>query len=122
MNKLLMLGLLALAGCTTQTQTIYRYAPRPEVIEPQTQAVHMKGVKWQVLTKKELQAKLVELEKNPDPSFVLFALTPDGMKNLQSNLVEINRFVSEQDEVIKYYRVYTQQTQTIPTPKAKPNN
>lgn len=121
MNKILIVGLLALAGCS-QTQTVYKYAPRPAVIEPQTQAVQLRGVQWKVLTEKELREQLAELEKNPNPNFALFALTPDGMKNLQSNLVEINRFIAEQNEVIKYYRVYTEQTGTpsVPTPTVKP--
>lgn len=121
-NPIVLLGMvLALAACQTKTETVYQYQPRPAVIEPQTQAVRLNKVQWKVLTKKELQETLAELEKNPDPNFVLFALTPDGMKALNSNLVEINRFIAEQNQVIGYYRAYTEQTQDIvPIPSKKP--
>lgn len=78
----------------------------------------MRKVEWKVLTKNELITLLADLEKNPDPNFALFALTPKGFENLSSNLIEINRFMQEQNEVIQYYRVYIRDTSAVP---AQPN-
>lgn len=102
----------ALVGCQSkQVQNTYIYKPRPAVVEPKTMPVRMKGVEWKVITKPELERMLVELEKNPDPNFALFALTPQGFEALSTNLVEINRFMQEQQQVIRYYRAYIKETQ-----------
>ncbi len=111
---------LALSACTS-TQTVYKYTPRPVPSEPAVQPVNMRGVEWKVLTKKELQETLDNLEKNPDPNFALFALTPKGFEALSSNMVEITRFMQEQQEVITYYRAYIRDTsEVVPVPTAKP--
>lgn len=107
-----------LSACSATTQTVYKYAPRPIPVEPQTLPVQMRKVEWKVLTKNELITLLADLEKNPDPNFALFALTPKGFENLSSNLIEINRFMQEQNEVIQYYRVYIRDTSAVP---AQPN-
>jgi len=114
-----LLGMLAIAGCSPTTKTVYLYEPRPKVVEPQTQPVRMKPVDWKVITKPELEKILAELEKNPDPNFALFALTPKGFENLSTNLVEINRFMQEQQQVVLYYRGYTRETAGNPPAKAK---
>lgn len=124
MKKYLVIPLLlALTSCaSTQIQTVYRYSERPVPVEPQTQPVNMRDVQWKVLTKTELAAIVKEQEANPDPNFALFALTPKGFEALSSNLVDINRFMQEQNEVIEYYRAYTRETAkpvAVPTPKPK---
>lgn len=114
---------LGLASCaSTQTKYVYVSTPKTPVIEPQTMPVNMRNVEWKVLTKKELQETLDELEKNPDPKFALFALTPKGFEALNSNLVEINRFMQEQNEVIAYYRAYTKGDAEVPVPADKPKS
>jgi len=120
-RTLFVLPLLAiLAACTSaQTKYVYVNAPKVPVVEPQTTPVNMRNVEWKVLTKKELQETLAELEKNPDPNFALFALTPKGFEALNSNLVEINRFMQEQNQVIAYYRAYTKGGD-VPVPAKKP--
>ena len=122
-KSLLVLPLLvALASCTTKTEYVYMYKPRPTPVEPMAQPANMRGVEWKVLNKAEMQKILAELEKNPDPNFALFALTPKGFEALSTNLVEINRFVQEQQQVIAYYRAYTAETADVkvPTPTVKP--
>jgi len=123
-STLFVLPLVAfLAACSQTTQTVYQYQPRPVPAEPATSPVNMRpGVEWKVLTKKELQEQLAELEKNPDPNFALFALTPKGFEALSSNMVEISRFMQEQQEVIKYYRAYVRETAqpVAPVPTKKP--
>lgn len=118
MKNLILIASLFLVGCTTTTNT-YVYVPRPKAVEPVTQPVTMKQVKWQVLNKEELKKKLQELEAKPDPNFTLFAVTPEGFKNLNSNLIEINRFMQEQQEVIVYYRKYIEETSILENSKSK---
>lgn len=115
--------LLALASCTsTKTEYVYQYKPRPKAVEPVVQPVQMRGVQWKVLNKQELEKLLADLEKNPDPNFALFALTSKGFEALSTNLVEINRFMQEQQQVIAYYRAYVEETAdvTVPVPETKP--
>jgi hypothetical protein len=127
MKHFVIAGLLAigLVGCTsTNTQPAYQYVPRPIPTEPQTQPVRMQSFQWKVLTKVELEQTLAELNRNPDPNFVLFALTADGFQALNMNLVEINRFMQEQQQVVLYYREYVEQTSTtiVPVPTPRPTN
>lgn len=117
-----------LAGCS-QTQVkekpVFVFQPRPEPVEPAVAPVKMLGVEWKVITKPELEKILADLEKNPDPNFTLIALTPKGYENLSRNLVEINRFMQEQQQVILYYRTYNRETAgqlDIPVPKPKPKS
>ncbi|MNK57963.1 hypothetical protein D3C87_770310 [compost metagenome] len=114
--------MLALAACTTKTEYVYQYKPRPAVVEPQTLPVQMRKVEWKVITKPELEKLLADLNANPDPNFALFALTPKGFENLSYNLVEINRFMQEQQQVVLYYRKYNEETAdtNIPVPATKP--
>lgn len=114
--------LALLASCaTTETKYVYLDTPRIPVVEPATSPVNMRGVTWKVLTKKELKETLDNLEKYPDPNFALFALTPKGFEALNANLIEINRFMQEQNEVVAYYRAYTKGSE-VPIPTKKPKN
>ena len=119
---LVMPFVLALTACTSTPEYVYQYKPRPEVVEPQTQAVSMRSVEWKVITKPELEKLLADLNANPDPNFALFALTPKGFESLSYNLLEINRFMQEQQQVILYYRQYNVETAdvNVPIPATKP--
>lgn len=127
MRNIVIAGLLGLGlvGCaSTNTQPAYQYVPRPVPSEPQTQPVRMQQFQWKVLTKVELEKILADLNANPDPNFALFALTPQGFEALNMNLIEINRFMQEQQQVIIYYREYVSQTSTttVPVPTPRPAN
>jgi hypothetical protein len=110
MKKILAFIMLAgLASCSTTKPTIqyvYITAPKAEVVEPKTNPVTVKSVKWKVITKVELEQILVDLEKNPDPNFTLFALTPSDFQALSTNLVDIKRYIAEEKQVIYFYRKY----------------
>lgn len=102
---------IGLAACQHDQPNSVIIAPQVPVNPPKTLPINTRKVEWKVLTQAELVKLLDELEKNPDPNFALFALTPQGFENLSYNLLEIKRFIQEQQEVIVYYQQIIDQPQ-----------
>jgi hypothetical protein len=67
-------------------------APPPQMV--------MREVKWTVLNREQLENFLAD---NPG-EFAFFILTDKGYENLSLNMQEIIRYISEQKEVMLYYR------------------
>ena len=105
MNKIAIIALfaLALAGCQTAQPTV-TVAPQLEVVAPVAQPVTTMPVEWQALNREELKKLVADLDKNKDPNYAVFVLTPQGFKNLAYNLNEMKRYIAEQKEVIRFYK------------------
>jgi uncharacterized protein YcfL len=105
MHKLALVALvpLALAGCNS-VQPASTVAPQLEVSAPVPQQINTLPVEWKVLNKSELKKLVAELDKNQDPNYSVFVLTPQGFQNLSLNLTEMKRYIQEQQEAIKFYK------------------
>ena len=73
------------------------------------QAINLEDVQFFVITEKNKDEKIAELEKLQSGAFVLMGLTPQGYENMAFNLQEIRRYILEQKEIILYYRKATQE-------------
>jgi hypothetical protein len=87
----------------TEYKTLEIYQP------PLPQAISLEDVEFFVITEKNKDEKIAELEKMQSGSFVLFGLTPQGYENMAYNLQEIRRYIREQKEIVLYYRKATQE-------------
>lgn len=137
-NKYLLLSILFLSGCS-----LFRQEPRaiPEVnvitetvsVEiyqpPLPPEIKLDDVKWFVITRENLEEKLIEIEQFTGTEFVVFAVTPQSYENMAYNLQEIRRYIRQQKEIIVYYREATKPkgseswlqnntTETITIPKS----
>ena len=87
----------------TEYKTLEIYQP------PLPQAINLEDVQFFVITEKNKEEQIAELEQLQSGSFVLFGLTPQGYENMAFNLQEIRRYILEQKEIILYYRKATQE-------------
>lgn len=97
-----------MAGCLGNTKTIeVSTTPikKPELVLPVADEVHLRQVKWIVLTEDNIDAKLEELTSSNQP-IVLFALTSDGYENLGLNTSDIRALVQQQQKIIAAYASY----------------
>ena len=111
MKKLLVLAsLFGLAACNSVAVKPVMQ-DRPNLVLPSVRPVEQKPIEWTILTKKNLQKKLAQLEKDGG-NYTLIATTPEGYKNLSFNAAELRRFIEEQgaqiDAMRQYYEAPTQ--------------
>ena len=113
--SILLLGVLA--GCSTP-----QFFPEPETIiktvtEYKTLEIYqptlpkeisMEHVEFFVVTEKNMEEKIAEIEKMQGGSFVIFGMTPQAYENMAYNLQELRRYIRQQKEIIIYYRKATQ--------------
>lgn len=107
MKKLLIATLavasLSLAACATDGVTVDS-VKIPAAQAPEPAPLTMRNVQWKILTKADLEKLLAELEANPDPNFALYTLDNGNFQALNLNLVEIRRFIVDQQQVIVFYK------------------
>jgi len=114
MKKLLIFAaVLGLGACNSTTAVKPVMQDRPDLVLPKVRPVEQKPVEWTVLTKKNLQKKLAQIEKDGG-NYTLIATTPEGYKNLSFNAVELRRFIEQQgaqiDAMKQYYEAPVEET------------
>jgi hypothetical protein len=77
---------------------------------PAPPGVKLENIKWHVITRKNAEAKMAEIEKHLGGEFVVFAMTPQSYENMSYNIQELKRYIQQQNEVILYYREATRLT------------
>lgn len=85
----------------TETVQLEIYQP------PLPPEIQLDDVQWFVVTKENLEEKVVEVENYTGTDFVIFGMTPQSYENMAYNLQEIRRYIRQQTEIIKYYREAT---------------
>jgi len=93
LSILLFAGLLA--GCASTVALDPVVQKPPPVSIPTVQPLSLNSVQWQVMNLSDLKALLA---KNTD--VVLFTLDANNYQNLNSNFVEIKRYLTEQKAVL----------------------
>ncbi len=90
---------LALSACSTPTKpdNFTVIAPTPPVTAPKADPVVPAPVQWKVYTLDELKALVAERS-----SVLLFTLDEKNFKNLSGNLVDIKKYIDQQNEIIAY--------------------
>jgi len=114
MKKLLIIAsVLGLAACNSTTAVKPIVQDRPDLTLPAIRPVHQRPVHWTVLTRKNLEAKLSQIEKEGG-TVTLIATTPEGYKNMSLNSAELRRFIEEQgaqiDALKQYYEAPVEET------------
>lgn len=112
MNKLFIISLaLMLSACNSNGVIKPVVQDRPDLVLPKLRPVQQRPVKWTVITKKNLEAKLAQIEKEGG-TVTLISTTPEGYKNLSLNAAELRRFIQEQgaqiDALKEYYEADTE--------------
>ena len=119
MKILLLLSSLVITGCSFLPTKPVPYTPPvittvteqvrvPIYQPPLPAAIQLENVRWFVITKDNLDAKIAEVESIIGNDFVVFAMTPQSYENMSYNMQELRRYVLQQKEVILYYRAATQ--------------
>jgi hypothetical protein len=98
----LILSSAFLAGCNTTSgsRPIAVNLAAPSV--PDAQPVTMRPVKWKVYNASDLRK--LAAANTASKGVVLIALTPKGYQDLSANLVEIERYMREQGEIVVTYK------------------
>lgn len=123
MKKIVLAALasgLLLSGCATTGSVTVQPTKIPAAEAPTPAPLNMRDVQWKILTKADLEALLIELEQNPDPNFALYTLDNGNFQALNLNLVDIRRFILEQQQVVVYYRDLEAQTHPAEEKKEEP--
>jgi len=117
LKLILVFGIVALLSSCALFQSAPQPLPPVQVVTrpvqidvyqpPLPPAIKLDEVTWFVLTEENLDEKIQEI-KDFSGDFVVFAVTPSTYENITYNLQEIKRYVSQQKEIILYYRNATQ--------------
>jgi hypothetical protein len=106
MKKFLIIPLIAVLAACNSTSTIKPVIQdRPDLVLPKLRPVQQRPVNWTILTRKNLEAKLAQIEKKGG-SVTLVATTPEGYKNMSLNAAELRRFIQEQGAQIDALKEY----------------
>lgn len=104
---------VAISGCGT---TKFLAKPveyqRQELVVRSPDATAQRPLRFIVITKKNLDEKIREMEANGE-QFVLVGLTTDGYENLALNEADLRRFIQQQDAVIAAYKEYYDTTPSV---------
>ena len=114
MKKFLIIPLIAFLSACNSTATIKPVVQdRPDLVLPKLRPVQQRPVKWTVITRKNLESKLAQIEKEGG-SVTMIATTPEGYKNMSLNAAELRRFIQEQgaqiDALKEYYEAPAEET------------
>ncbi|MCX7592758.1 MAG: hypothetical protein N2235_03140 [Fischerella sp.] len=103
----LLVSSFLLVGCQSTAPLKVETAPREKVPlnTPMPEPLQISPPRWVVITPDNAARVWEELTKNKVP-LVLFALTPDGYKELSLDLAEIRSLLSQQREIIIQYKEY----------------
>lgn len=112
MKKILIaLSALGLAACNSQPIIKPVLDSKPTIVLPQVRPVEQLPVQWTVITRKNMEKKLAELEKNGGTA-TFIATTPEGYKNLSLNAAELRRYIEQEtarmEALQRYYESPTQ--------------
>ena len=106
-----MLILLLTTACATAPREV-KIITKPveiEIFQPELpDAIELERPKWYVVTRKNLEEFLTELERIQGASPVFFAFTPQDYEKMAYNLQEVRRYILQAKEVIVYYQRVTQ--------------
>ena len=106
MKKFLIIPLITFLSACNSTATIKPVVQdRPDLVLPKLRPVQQRPVHWTVITRKNLESKLAQIEKEGG-SVTLIATTPEGYKNLSLNAAELRRFIQEQGAQIDALKEY----------------
>jgi hypothetical protein len=96
-----------LTGCGSLEKLITKteYVVRPPITLPEPEPVNQLPLEWHVITTKNLEKKLKELQ-DIGGEVVVFALTPQGYQNLSMNAAELRRYIQSQNAYIKLLKQY----------------
>ena len=70
--------------------------------------IRLEDVRWHVITKDNIDQKIIEIERLLGGEFVIFAVIPQDYENMAHNLQEILRYLRQQSELLIYYREATE--------------
>ena len=114
--------ILPLTGCSSlfsqkeqvpKIEIVNRYVP-VEIYHPQSPSkVNLQDVQFFVITQKNVEQKLNEVERLQGNDPVVFAMTPQDYENMAHNLQELKRYIREQNLLIQYYRDATRITEDL---------
>lgn len=112
MNKLLLLPIVAvlLSGCSVfwkKEQPVEfekRIQPIPVFHPPLPEAITWQQVEWKVLTPETMEEYLNDYRAGEAPARVYYGLTPEGYRALSENVADIQRYISQTNSLLEYYR------------------
>jgi uncharacterized lipoprotein YajG len=97
MKILLLLVLVILSGCKTPLEISTNNSP---VTAPSPSPLHLEPVEWKVFNRDGI----VELSKMATPTTVIYTLDPSNFEHLNKNLLELRRYILEQNQAVEFYK------------------
>jgi hypothetical protein len=112
MNKLILLVAVALlSGCSwfrdpplDPVKIENRVQPIPVFHPPLPETVTWQEVEWKVLTPETMQEYLDAYDEGAARAMVFYGLTPEGYRALSENVADIQRYITQSNALLLYYR------------------
>jgi hypothetical protein len=114
-----MVGALAACNGRDITATV---PTLPHTTAPVAAPLVLRDTNWQIITAADLRRMADELEANPGQQITLYALDDDGFDALNLNLIDIRRFILEQQQIIKFYEDLEEATHPSESADAESEN
>lgn len=100
-------AMLTLAACNSTGPIVKPVLEsKPPIVIAQPRPAEQLPVEWTVITRKNMEKKLAQLEKDGGTA-TFIATTPEGYKNLSLNAADLRRYIEQQnartDAIQKYY-------------------
>jgi hypothetical protein len=75
----------------------------PSAAPPPIQPLSLANIQWQVLNKTSIEQLLAKPKSSSSQSFIFYSLTANNFTALYSNLLELQRYIEDQKQVILFY-------------------
>lgn len=117
MKKLLVvLCLVPLGACVSPKSQLSASLPNLGAVDvPQPQPTKLRPVRFRVYNTGDLERLVAEQKTKGTRKLTLITLTGKGYQNLSFNLLELERYIREQKEVISYLQTIVNERGTLGT-------
>lgn len=120
MNKTLGVFCLSLMmlGCASQKPAEPTVKVVTEMVEtaiyqpPDPEPLRLENVQFRVITRKNLESSISEIEHRTGQSFVIYAITPRDYENIAYNMQEMRRLIKQLQEINNYYKTTTKTSES----------
>lgn len=107
--KLAYLSLVALllCSCSTVPQTptvVAQNVSYPDVSVPPPQQITTQGFQWKIYNGRDIQELAKTIQTTGKDDVLIFGLTPNGYRALSHNMIELQRYIKQQQKIIVYLK------------------
>lgn len=96
--------ILSVCSCSGTTNITTKQVDLPSAHPPQIAALHLSQFNWRIINEQDLKNLTITATKSPGTHILLYTLDNKNYMIFDEDLLELQRYISEQNEVIQFYQ------------------